>query len=36
MENIQERDLKFVYEDYESKYEILLKEGNHDMLYIGH
>ncbi len=29
------RALKFVYEDYESTYDILLKKGNHDMLYIG-
>ncbi len=26
----------FVYEDYKSTYDILLKKGNHDMLYIGH
>ncbi len=31
---IQERALRFVYEDYESTYDILLKNGNH-MLYIG-
>ncbi len=36
MEKIQERALRFGYEDYESKYDILLKKGNHDMLYIGH
>ncbi len=36
MEKIQERALRFVYEDYESTYDILLKKGNHDMLYIGH
>ncbi len=35
MEKIQERALRFVYEDYESIYDILLKKGNHDMLYIG-
>ncbi len=35
MEKIQERTLRFVYEDYESTYDILLKKGNHDMLYIG-
>ncbi len=35
MEKIQERALRFVYEDYESTYDILLKKGNHDMLYIG-
>ncbi len=31
MEKIQERALRFVYEDYESTYDILLKKGNHDM-----
>ncbi len=35
MEEIQERTLRFVCEDYESTYDILLKKGNHDMLYIG-
>ncbi len=35
MEKIQERALRFVYEDYESTYHILLKKGNHDILYIG-
>ncbi len=35
MEKIQERTLRFVYEDYESTYDILLKKGNNDMLYIG-
>ncbi len=35
MEKIQERALRFVYEDNESTYDILLKKGNHDMLYIG-
>ncbi len=35
MEKIQERALRFVYEDYQSTYDILLKKGNHDMLYIG-
>ncbi len=35
MEKIQERALRFVYEDYESTYDILLKKGNHDMLCIG-
>ncbi len=35
MEKVQERTLRFVYEDYESMYDILLKKGNHDMLYIG-
>ncbi len=35
MEMIQERALSFVYEDYESTYDILLKKGNNDMLYIG-
>ncbi len=34
MEKIQERSLRFVYEDYESTYDILLKKGNHNMLYI--
>ncbi len=34
MEKIQERSIRFVYEDYESTYDILLKKGNHDMLYI--
>ncbi len=33
---IQERALRFIYEDYESTYDILQKRGNHDMLYIGH
>ncbi len=36
MEKIHERALRFVYEDYESTYDILLIKGNHDMLYIGH
>ncbi len=36
MEKIQERALRSVYEDYESTYDILLKKGNHDILYIGH
>ncbi len=31
----QERALRFVYEDYEWTDDILLKKGNHDMLYIG-
>ncbi len=35
MQKIHERALRFVYEDYESTYDILLKKGNHDMLYIG-
>ncbi len=35
MEKIQERALRFVFEDYELSYDILLKMGNHDMLYIG-
>ncbi len=35
MEKIQERALRFVYEDYQSTYDILLKKGNHVMLYIG-
>ncbi len=35
MEKIQERALRFIYEDYESTYDILLKKGNHIMLYIG-
>ncbi len=34
MEKIQ-RALRYVYEDYESTYDILLKKGNHNMLYIG-
>ncbi len=34
MEKIQERALRFVYEDYELTYDILLKKGNHDM-FIG-
>ncbi len=33
MENIQERALRFVYEDYESTYDILLKKGKHDICY---
>ncbi len=32
MEKIQEKALKFVYEDYESTNDILLKKGNRDML----
>ncbi len=36
MEKIEERALRFVYEDSESTYDILLKKRNHDMLYIGH
>ncbi len=35
MEKIHERAVIFVYEGYESTYDILLKKGNHDMLYIG-
>ncbi len=35
MEKIQETALRFLYEDYESTYEILLRNRNHDMLYIG-
>ncbi len=31
---IQEIWKRFVYEDYESTYDILLKKGNHDMLYV--
>ncbi len=34
-EKIQERALWFIYEDCESTHDILLKRGNHDMLYIG-
>ncbi len=34
MEKIKERALRFVYGDYKSTYDILLKKGNHDMLYI--
>ncbi len=34
-EKIQERALRFVYEEYESKYDMLLKNANHDMLYLG-
>ncbi len=30
------KSLKICYEDYESTYDILLKKGNHDMLYIGY
>ncbi len=33
MEKIQERALRFVYEDYESTYDILLKKGNHDVIH---
>ncbi len=33
---MQDKALRFVYEDYESTYDILLKKGNHNMLYIGH
>ncbi len=36
MEKIQEIALRFICEDHESTYDILLKNGNHDMLYIGH
>ncbi len=38
MVKIQERALRFVYDDYESTNDILpkTKKGNHDMLYIGH
>ncbi len=36
LEKIQERAVRFVYEDYESTYDILQTKGNHDMLYIGH
>ncbi len=32
MEKIEERALRFVYEDDESTYYILLKKGNYDML----
>ncbi len=35
MEKIHKRALRFVYEDYDSTYDILLKKENHDMLYIG-
>ncbi len=35
MEKIQERALRLVYEEYVSTYDILLKKGNYDMLYIG-
>ncbi len=36
MEKIQERALRFVYEDYVSTYDIFLKKkGHHHMLYIG-
>ncbi len=34
MEKIKETALKFVYEDNESPYDILLKKGNHDMFFI--
>ncbi len=36
VEKIQEKALRFVYEEYESTNDILLKKGNHDILYIGH
>ncbi len=36
MEKNQERALRFVYEDYESTYDILLRKGSRDMLHIGH
>ncbi len=36
MEKIQEISLRFVYDDNESTHDILLKMGNHDILYIGH
>ncbi len=35
MEKFQERALRFIYEDCESTYDILLNKENHDMLYIG-
>ncbi len=35
MEKIQERTVKFVYEDFGSTHDMLLKKGNQDMLYIG-
>ena len=35
MEKIQERALRFVYGDFISSYEVLLKKGNHQMLYLG-
>ncbi len=35
MEKIQERALRFVYEDHESTYDILQIKGNQSMLYIG-
>lgn len=35
MEKIQERALRFVYNDHASPYEELLKRGNHKMLYIN-
>ena len=34
MERIQERALRFVYSDFTSTYDQLLKKGNHNMLYI--
>ncbi len=36
---LEHKDGKFmvsVYEDYQSTYDILLKKGNHEMLYIGY
>lgn len=35
MEKIQERALRFVHQDFTSTYEVLLKKGNHQMLYIN-
>ncbi len=36
MEKIEERSLRFVYEDCESTYDIIIKKGNHDMLIVIH
>ena len=35
MEKIQERALRFVYSDFTSSYDALLKKGNHQMLYLN-
>ena len=35
MEKIQERALRFVYSDFTSSYDDLLKKGNHQTLYLS-
>ena len=35
IEKIQERALRFVYDDFTSPYEMLMKKGNHHSLYLG-